>query len=221
MPITALPTPPSRTDAANFNVRAEAFLGALPTFVTQANALATETNGYATNAAASATTASSQAANAAASAANAAASYDAFDDRYLGSKAVNPTVDNDGAALLTGALHWNSTAAEMRVWTGSAWVAAYVSAGSYAPLASPTFTGVPAAPTAAVGTNSTQLATTAFVLAQASATAPVADGTAAVGTSVRFARADHVHPTDASRAPLASPQFFRQCRHWHCASCPT
>lgn len=207
MPITALPTPPSRTDAANFNVRAEAFLGALPTFVTQANALATETNGYAVNAAASATTASSQAANAAASAANAAASYDAFDDRYLGSKAVNPTVDNDGAALLTGALHWNSTAAEMRVWTGSAWVAAYVSAGSYAPLASPIFTGVPAAPTAAVGTNTTQLATTAFVLAQASATAPVADGTAAVGTSVRFARADHVHPTDTSRAPLASPQF--------------
>ena len=47
MPITDLPTPPSRTDAANFNVRAEAFLGALPTFVTQANALATETNGYA------------------------------------------------------------------------------------------------------------------------------------------------------------------------------
>ena len=34
-----------------------------------------------------------------------------------------------------------------------------------APLASPTFTGVPAAPTAAVGTNTTQLATTAYVLA--------------------------------------------------------
>lgn len=32
-----------------------------------------------------------------------------------------------------------------------------------APLASPTFTGVPAAPTAAPGTNTTQLATTAFV----------------------------------------------------------
>lgn len=57
MPITDLPTPPSRTDAANFNVRAESFLGALPTFVTQANALATETNGYAANAAASAATA--------------------------------------------------------------------------------------------------------------------------------------------------------------------
>jgi len=34
---------------------------------------------------------------------------------------------------------------------------------SRAPLASPTFTGVPAAPTAAAGTNTTQLATTAFV----------------------------------------------------------
>ena len=37
--------------------------------------------------------------------------------------------------------------------------------GSYAPLASPTFTGTPAAPTAASGTNTTQIATTAFVQA--------------------------------------------------------
>lgn len=36
-------------------------------------------------------------------------------------------------------------------------------------LASPTFTGTPAAPTAAVGTNTTQIATTAFVLANAPA----------------------------------------------------
>lgn len=34
---------------------------------------------------------------------------------------------------------------------------------SKAPLASPTFTGTPAAPTAATGTNTTQIATTAFV----------------------------------------------------------
>ena len=38
-----------------------------------------------------------------------------------------------------------------------------------APIASPTFTGVPAAPTAAANTNTTQLATTAFVLAQITA----------------------------------------------------
>lgn len=60
-------------------------------------------------------------------------------------------------------------------------------------LASPTFTGTPAAPTAAVDTNTTQVATTAFVLGQASATTPAALGSAAVGTSTRYARADHVH----------------------------
>jgi hypothetical protein len=41
-----------------------------------------------------------------------------------------------------------------------------------APLASPTFTGVPAAPTATGGTNTTQIATTAFVQAAVSAGAP-------------------------------------------------
>ncbi len=76
-----------------------------------------------------------------------------------------------------------------------------------AALASPTFTGTPAAPTAAADTNTTQLATTAFVLGQATDATPLMSGTAAVGTSVRFARADHVHPTDTSRAPLESPTF--------------
>jgi hypothetical protein len=33
------------------------------------------------------------------------------------------------------------------------------------------------------------------------------NGTAAVGTGTTAARADHVHATDASRAPLASPTF--------------
>jgi hypothetical protein len=42
--------------------------------------------------------------------------------------------------------------------------------GVVAPLASPTFTGTPAAPTASPGTNTTQLATTAFVQAARTAT---------------------------------------------------
>ena len=61
------------------------------------------------------------AAAAAASAAAAAASYDSFDDRYLGAKASAPSVDNDGNALATGALYWNSTTSAMQVWSGSAW----------------------------------------------------------------------------------------------------
>lgn len=39
-------------------------------------------------------------------------------------------------------------------------------ASTYAPLASPTLTGTPAAPTAAVDTNTTQIATTAYVIGQ-------------------------------------------------------
>ena len=60
--------------------------------------------------------------NAGISATAAANLYDAFDDRYLGAKAVDPTLDNDGNALLTGALYWNTTIPEMRAYSGSAWI---------------------------------------------------------------------------------------------------
>lgn len=76
-----------------------------------------------------------------------------------------------------------------------------------APLASPTFTGTPAAPTAAADTSTTQLASTAFVIGQAGAATPLVDGVAAVGTSKKYSREDHIHPTDITRAPLASPVF--------------
>lgn len=90
----------------------------------------------ASNAASSATTATTQAAtattqasNAAASATAAAASFDEFDDRYLGSKTSDPTTDNDGNALLSGALYFNSVAGEMRVWAGTFWKATGSSVG--------------------------------------------------------------------------------------------
>jgi len=56
---------------------------------------------------------------------------------------------------------------------------------SKASVASPTFTGTPAAPTAAQGTNTTQVATTAFVNAEIAA-----DLTAAIGTTVQAYDAD-------------------------------
>jgi hypothetical protein len=74
-------------------------------------------------------------------------------------------------------------------------------------LASPTFTGTPLSTTAAADTNTTQIATTAFVVGQAGSATPLVNGTAAVGTSLRYARQDHVHGTDTTRAPLASPAF--------------
>jgi hypothetical protein len=69
MTITALPTPPSRDDPSTFATRADAFLGALPTFATEANALASAVNADEIAAAASATEAEASA-NAAAASAN-------------------------------------------------------------------------------------------------------------------------------------------------------
>lgn len=140
MAITLLPTPPSRQDPANFNVRADAFLGALPTFGTEANSLATDVNNKqvtasnaattATNAASTATTKAGEASTSA-SAANSAriaaeVALDSFDDRYLGQKPAHPATDNDGGALLVGALYFRTTSPTgMKVWTGTAWDDAY------------------------------------------------------------------------------------------------
>jgi len=77
----------------------------------------------ASEAASSATAAASSATAAASSATSAAASLDSFDDTYLGSKSSAPSVDNDGNSLATGALYFNSSAGNLNVWSGSAWVA--------------------------------------------------------------------------------------------------
>lgn len=75
----------------------------------------------ASNASTSETNAANSASSAATSASNAAASYDSFDDRYLGDKASDPSVDNDGDALLTGAIYWNTTTNTLKVYNGSLW----------------------------------------------------------------------------------------------------
>ena len=80
----------------------------------------------ASNASTSATNASNSATSAASSAASALAAFDSFDDRYLGAKASDPSVDNDGDPLNAGDLYYNTTSSVMKVYTGSAWVIAYV-----------------------------------------------------------------------------------------------
>lgn len=63
-----------------------------------------------------------------------------------------------------------------------------------ATLASPALTGTPTAPTAAVGTATTQLATTGFVVGQAATVTPSSIGDAPTsGASTSYARADHAH----------------------------
>jgi len=113
------------TSASTATTQASNASASASTATTQAGIATTQ----ATNAATSASTATTQAGiattqatNAAASATAAEAAYDSFDDRYLGAKASDPTVDNDGNALITGAMYFNSTSSIMKVYTGSAWM---------------------------------------------------------------------------------------------------
>jgi hypothetical protein len=96
----------------------------------ETNAATSETNAgnSATSASNSASAASTSASNAATSETNALNAYDSFDDRYLGAKASAPTLDNDGDALIAGALYFNTTDDKMQVYSGSAW-------GDVAPVA--------------------------------------------------------------------------------------
>ena len=91
---------------------------------TSASSASASSSAAATSASSAATSASSaltSANSAATSASSAAASYDSFDDRYLGAKSSDPTVDNDGNPLITGALYFNTAIPAMKVYTGSAW----------------------------------------------------------------------------------------------------
>jgi hypothetical protein len=94
---------------------------AASTSATSAAASATAASTSASSAATSASSAVTSAGSAATSASSAASSYDSFDDRYLGAKASDPTVDNDGNPLITGALYFNTVIPAMKVYTGSAW----------------------------------------------------------------------------------------------------
>jgi hypothetical protein len=105
----------TNTDAAAISAT-NAAASAAAASVSAASALASEVS-----ATASESSATSSASAASASAASAAASYDSFDDRYLGAKAVAPTLDNDGNALVTGALYWDTAVTRMFAWTGTAW----------------------------------------------------------------------------------------------------
>ena len=126
----------SNTDAAKWRLLVDAASSttsqtAAASSATAAASSATAAASSATASAASQATSSTQATNSsnsatasASSATSAAASYDSFDDRYLGAKGSAPSVDNDGSALLTGALYFNSSSAQLFNWTAAdAWEA--------------------------------------------------------------------------------------------------
>jgi len=111
----------SATNAASSASTASGHATTATTKASEAAASATTASTQATNAATSATAADTAktAAQAAQTAAEAAA--DNFDDTYLGAKASDPTVDNDGDALNAGDLYFNTTSNVLKYYDGSSW----------------------------------------------------------------------------------------------------
>lgn len=129
--ITGLADPTNPQDAAT-----KTYIDTIFGSTTTAAASAAAAAASASAASSSASSASSSATAAAGSATSAASSYTTFNNQYLGSKTSDPSTNNSGGALVAGNLYWNSVASEMRVYNGSAWVAAYIPAAGYAALAS-------------------------------------------------------------------------------------
>ena len=111
----------SATAAATSATSAAASATTAANSVATISGFATTASNSASAAATSAASASTSASSAATSASSAATSYDQFDDRYLGSKSSDPTLDNDGGALLTGALYFNDVIDAMKVYNGASW----------------------------------------------------------------------------------------------------
>jgi len=132
----------TNTDSAKWDLLVDA--ASATTSATNAATSATNASTSETNAATSATTATTKASEASTSATNAAtsatsaetaktaaetaqtaaeAALDNFDDKFLGAKSSDPSVDNDGDALTDGALYFNTTDDVMKVYdlTNTQW----------------------------------------------------------------------------------------------------
>jgi hypothetical protein len=176
----------SATNAANSATSASGYLATVSTSATNAAnsatasaASASAASTSASNASSSASSASTSASNASTSASNASTSataaqsalssvetlFDNFDDRFLGTKTANPTLDNDGNALSVGAVYYNSVALQVRFYNGSTWDAPSASAATSATSAASSASA--ASTSASNAASSSSIATTAASNAEA------------------------------------------------------
>jgi hypothetical protein len=114
--ITGLATPTANDHAATKGYT-DGILGSATAASASAAAAATSEN----NAAASATAAAGSASTASTASQNAIDALDDFTDIYLGAKSTGPSTDNDGDALDTGALYWDTTDEQLYVYDGTNW----------------------------------------------------------------------------------------------------
>ena len=120
----------SALEASGYADDASGFADAASSSALAASGSAGAASGYATTASDAKNDAVTAQLAAEAALASTLAAYDNFDDRYLGAKASDPSTDNDGDALVAGALYFQ-TGSGMKIWTGSTWEFAYVPGGTY------------------------------------------------------------------------------------------
>ena len=162
------------------------------TSATTATTKAGEASTSATNASTSATNAATSATAAQTAQAAAEAALDNFDDKFLGAKASDPTVDNDGDALTDGALYFNTTDDVMKVYdlTNTQWRQIQLSTSDQAnvntvaaDLSGSNTIGTVATNIANVNTNATNIAninTTAGISANITSVAGISSNVTAV-----------------------------------------
>jgi hypothetical protein len=96
----------------------------------------------------------------------------------------------------TGIIYVDDSNGKIYRWSGSAYVEISPSPGSSDSVTE-----------GSVNLYFTNARADARVQAAIGTATPLMSGTAAVGTGTKWAKEDHVHPTDTTRAPLASPTF--------------
>jgi hypothetical protein len=209
--------------AATSATSAASSASAASTSASNAASSASAASTSASNAASSASAASTSASNAASSqsaaassASSAAASYDSFDDRYLGPKASNPTVDNDGNALIDGALYFDTTNNVMKVYDlgTTTWLRTTPTSGDQANIN--TVSGIAAGVTtvagisgnvttvASISADVTTVATNIASINGASAAASAASSSASAASSSASAAASSASTASASQSAAAS-----------------
>ena len=107
------------TSASSASTSASSALTSQTAASTSASSAATSASSAATSASSAATSATS----AATSATSSATTYNTYKQYYLGSFSTQPTLDNQGNALITGATYFNTTGNTMYVYGGSSWYA--------------------------------------------------------------------------------------------------
>jgi len=169
---------------------------------------ATNASNSATAAASSASSASSSASSAASSLSSVETIYDNFDDRFLGTKASDPTLDNDGNALTEGAIYYNSTTNEVKFYNGSSWDAPATQAASSATSASSSASSAStsASNASTSATNAANSATTAGTQATNASNYATAAATSASNAATSESNASTSASNAASSASTATTQ---------------